>query len=83
MEYVNLGKSGLKVSRLCLGCMSYGVPERGAHPWTLDEAESRPFIARRSSSASTSSTPRTPTPTARARRSSAGPSATSPGGTRS
>ncbi|MFI5459494.1 MAG: aldo/keto reductase [Isosphaerales bacterium] len=46
MEYVNLGKSGLKVSRLCLGCMSYGVPERGAHPWTLGEAEGRSFIAR-------------------------------------
>ena len=46
MEYVNLGKSGLKVSRLCLGCMSYGVPARGAHPWTLDEDRSRPFFAR-------------------------------------
>jgi len=46
MEYVNLGKSGLKVSRLCLGCMSFGVPERGAHAWTLGEAESRPFFAR-------------------------------------
>jgi 1-deoxyxylulose-5-phosphate synthase len=44
MNYVNLGKSGLKVSRLCLGCMSYGVPERGAHPWTLSEEESRPYI---------------------------------------
>ncbi len=46
MEYVNLGKTGLKVSRLCLGCMSYGVPERGAHPWTLDESKSRPLIER-------------------------------------
>ncbi len=46
MEYVNLGKSGLKVSRLCLGCMSYGVPERGAHLWSLGENESRPFISR-------------------------------------
>ena len=46
MEYVRLGKSGLKVSRLCLGCMSYGVPERGSHPWTLVEEQSRPFIAR-------------------------------------
>src|SRR4051794_28455245 len=46
MDYVKLGKSGLKVSRLCLGCMSYGVPERGAHPWTLGEDESRPFLAR-------------------------------------
>jgi aryl-alcohol dehydrogenase-like predicted oxidoreductase len=46
MEYVRLGKSGLKVSRLCLGCMSFGVPGRGAHPWTLEEEQSRPFIAR-------------------------------------
>src|SRR5215213_2048155 len=46
MDYVNLGRSGLRVSRLCLGCMSYGIPDRGAHPWTLGEAESRPFIAR-------------------------------------
>ncbi len=46
MEYVNLGRSGLKVSRLCLGCMTYGEPGRGTHPWTLGEEESRPFIAR-------------------------------------
>ena len=46
MEYVNLGSTGLKVSRLCLGCMSYGVPERGTHPWTLDEEQSRPFFRR-------------------------------------
>jgi aryl-alcohol dehydrogenase-like predicted oxidoreductase len=44
MEFVNLGKTGLKVSRICLGCMSYGVPDRGAHPWSLDEEKSRPFI---------------------------------------
>jgi len=46
MDYVRLGNTGLEVSRLCLGCMSYGVPERGTHPWTLDEAQSRPFLAR-------------------------------------
>src|SRR5260370_39840545 len=46
MDYVKLGSTGLKVSRLCLGCMSYGVPERGTHPWTLDEEKSRPFIKR-------------------------------------
>jgi aryl-alcohol dehydrogenase-like predicted oxidoreductase len=46
MDYVPLGKCGLKVSRLTLGCMSYGVPERGMHAWTLDEEQSRPFIAR-------------------------------------
>ncbi|WP_322923703.1 aldo/keto reductase [Paenibacillus campi] len=44
MEYVKLGRTGLEVSRLCLGCMSYGIPERGTHPWTLDEETSRPFI---------------------------------------
>lgn len=44
MEYVRFGSTGMKVSRICLGCMSYGVPERGSHPWTLDEAQSRPFI---------------------------------------
>ena len=46
MEYVNLGQTGLKVSRVCLGCMTYGVPDRGAHPWSLDEEKSRPFIKR-------------------------------------
>lgn len=46
MDYVRLGRTGLEVSRLCLGCMTYGVPERGTHPWTLDEAQSRPFIRR-------------------------------------
>ncbi len=46
MEYINLGKTGLKVSRICLGCMSYGVPDRGAHPWSLDEEKSRPYLKR-------------------------------------
>lgn len=45
MEYVNLGRSGLKVSRLCLGCMSYGDTTRGWHgDWVLGEDDSRPFI---------------------------------------
>ncbi|PWU45053.1 alcohol dehydrogenase [Micromonospora globispora] len=44
MEYVKFGSTGLEVSRLCLGCMSYGEPARGTHPWTLPEEESRPFI---------------------------------------
>ena len=44
MEYTNLGSTGLQVSRLCLGCMTYGVPERGTHSWTLDEERSRPLI---------------------------------------
>jgi aryl-alcohol dehydrogenase (NADP+) len=42
MHYVNLGKSGLKVSRLCLGMMSYGTPQW--RPWVLEEEASRPFI---------------------------------------
>ena len=44
MEYVKFGKTGLGVSRLCVGCMTYGVPSRGPHPWTLDEEKSRPLI---------------------------------------
>jgi aryl-alcohol dehydrogenase-like predicted oxidoreductase len=44
MNYIKLGRTGLDVSRICLGCMSYGEPGRGNHPWTLGEAASRPFI---------------------------------------
>ncbi|MGD0634737.1 MAG: aldo/keto reductase [Beijerinckiaceae bacterium] len=44
METIRLGKTGLEVSRLCLGCMSYGEAKQGAHEWTLSEDESRPFI---------------------------------------
>jgi aryl-alcohol dehydrogenase-like predicted oxidoreductase len=44
MQYKNLGSTGLKVSELCLGCMTFGIPDRGDHPWTLPEAESRPII---------------------------------------
>src|ERR1700727_2025832 len=46
MEYVNLGSTGLRVSRICLGCMSYGDPKRGAHEWSLDEEPSQPFCRR-------------------------------------
>ncbi len=42
MDYVNFGRTGLKVSRLCLGCMTYGTP--AWRPWVLDEAQSRPFF---------------------------------------
>ena len=42
MEYLNLGRSGLKVSRICLGMMSFGTPTW--RPWVLDEAASRPFV---------------------------------------
>lgn len=44
MKYTTLGSTGLKVSRLCLGCMTYGEPSRGNHPWTLPEAQSRPLL---------------------------------------
>ena len=46
MDYVKLGTTGMDVSRICLGCMTYGVPERGKHSWTLDEEASRPLIRR-------------------------------------
>src|ERR687885_360006 len=44
MDYVRLGNTGLHVSRICLGCMSYGVPERGTHQWSLPAEQARPFI---------------------------------------
>jgi len=44
VNYRNLGSTGLKVSPLCLGCMTFGVPERGDHPWTIGEEASRPLI---------------------------------------
>lgn len=44
MQYVKFGSTGLDVSRLCLGCMTFGEPDAGTHPWTLDEAASRPIF---------------------------------------
>jgi aryl-alcohol dehydrogenase-like predicted oxidoreductase len=44
MQYKKLGGTGLEVSELCLGCMTFGVPERGDHPWSLPEGQSRPLI---------------------------------------
>ena len=44
MDFTRLGRTGAQVSRLCLGCMTYGDPALGAHPWTLSEEHSRPLI---------------------------------------
>ncbi|HNY39199.1 MAG TPA: aldo/keto reductase, partial [Bryobacteraceae bacterium] len=44
MQYVRLGTTGLKVSRLCLGTMTYGA--KGWREWVLEEADGRPFIRR-------------------------------------
>ena len=44
MDYVTLGTTGLQVSRICLGCMSYGEPGRGAHPWSLGREAAEPFF---------------------------------------
>ena len=44
MEYVQLGHSGLEVSRICLGCMSFGDPQKWIHSWVLNETDSRKII---------------------------------------
>jgi aryl-alcohol dehydrogenase-like predicted oxidoreductase len=44
MEYVSLGTTGLQVSRICLGCMSYGEPSQGNQPWSLDPDAAQPFF---------------------------------------
>ncbi len=44
MDYGKLGNTGLDISRLCLGCMTFGEPFSGHHEWTLDEEKSRPII---------------------------------------
>jgi aryl-alcohol dehydrogenase-like predicted oxidoreductase len=46
VQYTKFGKTGLEVSRICLGCMSFGVPDRGGHPWSLDEDRAKPIIHR-------------------------------------
>lgn len=44
MEYVKLGNTGLEVSKICLGCMSFGDPEKWIHSWVLNEEDSRKII---------------------------------------
>ncbi|MBL7258101.1 aldo/keto reductase [Paractinoplanes lichenicola] len=44
MEYTRLGSSGLKISRIALGCMSFGEPDRGSNQWTLDDAAAEPIF---------------------------------------
>ena len=46
MDYVKLGSTGLEVSRLCVGCMTFGAPDRGPHTWTFDDEKTRPIIKR-------------------------------------
>ena len=46
MKHTRLGSSGLQISRIILGCMSYGDPNRGAHPWSLGIDDARPFLRR-------------------------------------
>ena len=46
MDYVKLGSTGLDVSRICLGAMSFGTPDRGTHGWSLDLDDARPILLR-------------------------------------
>lgn len=46
MDYITLGSSDLKVSRICMGCMGFGAANQGQHAWTLDEEQSRQIIRR-------------------------------------
>jgi len=71
MDYVKLGNTGLKVSRICLGCMTYGSPATGKllpgrQPWALNEAIASPSFDKLSISASISGIPPTSTPAATA-----------------
>lgn len=46
MKYTKLGNSDLNVSRICMGCMGFGDPQKGMHSWTLDEASSKEIVKR-------------------------------------
>jgi hypothetical protein len=83
MEYVKLGNTGMDVSKLVLGCMTYGEPDRGAHPWTLDEEASRPLIRQAVEAGINFSTLPTFTPTDPPKKSSGAPSGTLPAGKKS
>src|SRR3954467_8933228 len=74
MECVRLGGTGLKLSRLALGCMSYGDPTTpGAHEWSLNDADAESYFRQAVELGSRSGTPRTSTRPGPRRRSSAGP----------
>ena len=47
MKYTKLGKSALRVSRICMGCMGFGDAKNGQHTWTIDETHSREIIEER------------------------------------
>lgn len=53
MEYIKFGNTGMDVSRICLGCMSFGDVQPEGHQWVLNEENSRPIIKERWTSAST------------------------------
>ena len=44
MQYITLGRSDLRVSHICMGCMGFGDASRGQHTWTVDEETSRAII---------------------------------------
>jgi hypothetical protein len=71
MKYKNLGIPGVKVSRLCLGCMSFGVPERGDHPVDLARESEPPADPQAIELGINFSIPPTPIPTVPPRKSSA------------
>lgn len=73
MKTIQLGTTDLQVSRLCLGCMTYGEPTRGNHAWTLPEASSRPLIQQALNAGINFSIPPTAIQMAAAKRSWAGP----------
>jgi aryl-alcohol dehydrogenase-like predicted oxidoreductase len=72
MEYLRLGNSGLRVSRIALGCMSFGDTSRGFNEWALDAAAAEPIFRQALDLGITFWTPPTSTGSERRRRSWAG-----------